>query len=255
MIALSMLACNLGKGAPAPGANAATPAPDASEAPTAERIAADSPSANGPCVNEFYPVVAGASWTYQFSDANLPGFTRSITAVNADGFNDQDVFASGITRKGEWQCKDGTLTALQTNGDLSASVQSDYVSGDFKTTSWDGITLPASPKAGDTWTQTFVLEGVETVAGTQFNAKNETALTCTAGTVESVTVPAGTFDALRVDCEIHTTITVTISGNDVQTPLSMTSTSWYAPNVGLVRTSNVTNGETISMDLTSYQIP
>jgi len=224
-------------------------------APSAGTPENDNPAAGGPCANPLYPVVEGATWTYKFSNAALGEFTRSIIQVSADGFNDQDVFTLGVTRKGEWKCNNGALTALQPSGNPSASVQGEDISADFKTTSWDGVTLPAALKAGDTWTQNITLEGVETIAGMQVNTKNVIAISCTAGATESVTVQAGTFDAVRVDCQSDITITINVNGADVPVAVSTTSTNWYAPNVGLVKTSSTVEGTNDTMELTSYQIP
>ena len=110
-------------------------------------------------------VVVGASWTYKFTGAAPGDFTRSITAVNTDGFLDQDVFTSGITRTGEWKCNSGALIALNPNGGSTAAVQSSTVDSTFKTTAMDGVTLPASINVGDSWTQNFTIEGTETIKG------------------------------------------------------------------------------------------
>ena len=174
--------------------------------------------------------------------------------VTADGFKDQDVFTVGITTTGEWKCDNWTLIALEPSGTPSATIQDENFSAEFKTTSWDGVTLPAALKAGDTWTQNFTLEGVETIAGMQFNAKNVTAISCTAGATESVTVQAGTFDAVRVDCQSDSIVTVTTNSTDIPTTISMTWTNWYAPNVGLVKTDSTADINE-DMELTSYQIP
>ena len=249
-ILLSLLACNLGQ-----SISSGNPSETGSSDSPAGNPAGDASAGSGACANLLYPVKAGATWTYQFSDSTLGGFTRSINSVSAEGFKDQDVFTKGITRTGEWKCNAGALTALQPDSGPTASVQNASVQADFKTTSMDGVTLPAAVKAGDTWSQNFVLEGIETIHTLQIKARNATALSCTAGGTESVTVKAGTFNAVRADCKTDITITMTMNGSDVPTRISTTSTSWYAPAVGLVKTDSLLNNTHITMELTAYHIP
>jgi len=200
--------------------------------------------------------VVGATWNYSFSGATPGDFTRSVTAVTTDGFTDQDVFTSGITRTGEWKCDHGALIALQPDGGSSGTVQANNVTASFKTTDMNGITFPATTNIGDTWTQKFTLEGTESINGLEIPAKNETALSCTVGNTESVTVPAGTFDTIRMDCKTDINITVTVNGVTVPTSISTTSTMWYASGVGLVKSDNaITGTENNTIELTAYTIP
>ena len=66
----------------------------------------------------------------------------------------------------------------------------------------------------------------------------------------------GTFNAVRADCKIDSKITVTMSGVEVPTDVSTTSTMWYAPDVGLVKIAEVISGsDSVTIELTSYKIP
>jgi hypothetical protein len=211
---------------------------------------------SGACDNPLYPVVIGASWTYKFN-GGVPGdFTRSITAVNDDGFFDQDVFTSGITRTGEWKCNAGALIALDPNGGSTAAVQSSTIDSTFETIAMDGVTLPANVNAGESWTQNFTIEGTETIKGVAVASKNQTAYSCTAGGSESVTVAAGTFNAVRMECQTNITITITMNGAEIPTNVTTTSTIWYAPGVGMVKSDNVVSGTgNNTIELTAYNIP
>jgi hypothetical protein len=183
-------------------------------------------------------------------------FTRSIVAVSADGFTDQDVFGSGVTRTGEWRCNAGALIALNPAAGSTATVQTSGLDANFQTTALDGLTLPATVSAGDTWSQNLTIEGTQNINGVEAQSKNVVAYSCTAGGTESVTVPAGTFDALRVTCQITMDITINMSGLEVPSQISSTDTIWYAPGVGMVRTESAIagiGGSTI--ELTAYSIP
>ena len=255
VLVLSMLACNLGK---SPEASAPLPSQDTTNgsAPATEAPANNSSSSpSGTCANPYLPVFTGATWNYKLTGNISDTMTRSIVSVEANGFTDQDVFGTGVSRQGKWKCENGSLTALDPSNGGSASVNTEKVSVDFQTTELSGVTLPAKVNAGDTWTQTTTLEGIETINGTQIPAKNHFVNTCTAIGVESVTVESGTFDALKVECKTDMAITITMQDNPIQTNLTINATNWYAKNIGLVKT--VSSGEKFNstLELTSYTIP
>jgi hypothetical protein len=257
VLILATLACNIpGGSVPSAPSSPASTESSSLPSPLPPTDIPPSSSSGGACDNSLYPVVVGASWSYSFTGA-LPGnFTRSITAVNVDGFTDQDVFDSGITRTGEWKCDHGALIALQPDAGSSGTVQAENVSASFETTSMSGITFPATANVGDTWSQNFTLEGTEKIKDLEIPAKNETAFSCTVGNTESVTVPAGTFDAIRMDCKTDIAITITMNGVAVPTNVSTTSKMWYAPGVGMVKSDNVLGADTNStIELTAYTIP
>lgn len=201
-------------------------------------------------------MVAGASWIYSLDSAALGNFTRSITAVTADGFTDQDLYDSGTSRVGQWKCDAGSLTALDSGGSSGTTANAQFagISADFHTTVMEGVTFPAGIPAGATWSQHYIIEGTQTINGQDAASRNETTYNCTAGGTESVTVPAGTFDAVKVDCQTNTQIT--ISGVDAPSTSNTTSTAWYASGVGMVKAvSTLTDGSTRTIELTSYSIP
>jgi hypothetical protein len=255
MLVLSMLACNFGRTPdpfePVPptvaqGMTESAPAAAATEVPA---------SGGGACDNPYLPVVTGATWNYKMTGTTSDTFTRSI--VNADGssFTDQDVFGTGVTRQGKWNCDGGNLTALNPSNGNSASVSTEKVSVDFQTTAFSGVTLPATVNPGDTWEQSTTLEGTETINDMVIPAKNEFTNSCKANGVESVTVEAGTFDAMRVDCVTNMKITITMQGNPVETALTLNGMSWYAEGVGMVKLVSTGQGVDSTIELASYNIP
>jgi len=251
VLVFAVLACNF-SGTP-------TSEPPVTSVPSAMPAASPVPSSSSPsgaCANSLYPVVAGASWTYTTTIGVIGDYTRTIMTVSPDGFTDQDVFSNGATRTGEWGCDSGSLIAHQPDGGPTGVVQTDNATAEFQTTALSGVTLPAAVNVGDTWMQNFTLEGNESINGKSIPAKNETAYSCTAGGIESVTVPAGTFDAVRVDCNTEITITVTVAGAEVPAHVSSTSTMWYAAGVGMVKSDNVISGAASNtVELTAYNIP
>jgi hypothetical protein len=209
------------------------------------------------CDNPLYPVVVGATWNYSLTGPLSDTFTRSIAALTSDGFTDQDVFTSGAIRTGHWTCESGNLTNLDPGDNLvTAVVQTASSNTGFQTTAMEGVTMPSGITSGTSWTQNFTIEGNQDLNGQQVASKNVTSFSCTATGEESVTVAAGSFTAMRVDCQTNITITITMAGMEIPTSIISTSSAWYAPGVGMVKTdSMLSDGTTSSIELTAFNIP
>jgi hypothetical protein len=241
-LVLTMQACNLPSNAPTPTTDASSAAP--------------APAGGNPCSNTLYPVVKGANWTYSISGAANDTFTHSIVDVGSDSFTDQDVFGSGVSRTGEWKCKNGALIALSPLTGPSGAVTANNLSASFTTTDMSGVTLPANAQSGDTWSQNFDIEGTQSVNGQDVAAKGKVAFDCTAGAMESANVAAGTFNAQRVDCRINLDVSVNLGGIQIPTSFSGDASMWYAPAVGLVKMDgSIPNIGTTSIEMTAYSIP
>ncbi len=253
ILTLAMLACNLGKAPSAtqvPQTNTNQSTPQATEAPTtapAQTVSA--------CDNPYLPVIVGATWNYKLTGPVPDTYTHTILSVASDSFSEQDVFGVGVTRKGNWHCDSGNLTALNPPSGSSGTVDSKNIQVDLQTKDFSGVTLPVKINAGDAWSQSLDLEGTETINGTASPASNKLKMDCKASGVESVTVTAGTFNAMRLDCTTETHITVQMANNPVDITLTITNTNWYAENVGLVKSLTTGLGFESTVELLSYNIP
>jgi len=251
VLALSMLACNLGN-SPAP----AVPLPPQDSTSATEAPADNSStSSSGVCDNPYMPIVTGVSWSYKLTGPVPDTFTRSITAVEAGGFADLEVFGSGITRQSKWTCDNGNLIAVNPADGGSSTLNTEDYSVDFQTTASSGVTLPSTVNAGDAWEQTLTLEGTQTINETVIPTKNQFSNTCKAIGIESVTVEAGTFDAMKVECMTVMDITITMNENPIQQNLTLNNVHWYAENIGLVKTTTTGGGLDSMIELTTYSIP
>ncbi len=228
-------------------------APEATSTPMPTPTATPTKSA---CTNPLFPVVKGAQWTYGLSGISSGTFTHSITAVRPDGFTDQDVFDSGVTRTGQWKCEDGALSAINPAESLSAMIQWEDFTADYKTTGATGVTLPAVLTPGTAWSQDFTMEGSQSISGQDVPATGKVSYSCIAADTETVLVPAGALEAVRVGCQINGTISVSMLGFDVPTELTSVATIWYARGIGMVKTENEISGiGHSSIQLNSYTIP
>jgi hypothetical protein len=116
-----------------------------------------------------------------------------------------------------------------------------------KLTSVSGITLPAKIAPGDTWQQTADFEATSQ----QLNVNGRFVLDYTAVGYENVTVPAGTFNTIRVDATIH----IQVSAFHIEAG-TYAITTWLAPDVGLVKSEGTSHVSQVDfsdgMQLTSF---
>lgn len=264
VLILASLACSLGGEIPAQGGevpsqggeptldvpSAASPTVE-STATTAPPTATVAPPAASQCQNPYFPVVQGASWEYQLSGMSTDTFVRSMPDVRENGFDDQDVFSSGTTRQGSWECQQGNLISL-TPGSGGAAVLAEGVQAIYTIESSTGISFPADPQPGQEWTQNTVYLGQENTNGVNIETRNVMDMACKVIGLEQVSVPAGDFETLRIDCS--TKIDIFVSGN-LAFSFTSTSSTWHAQGVGQVKSSGSSNMGSTETVLLSYTIP
>ena len=227
-----------------------------SQAPrVAQPSGSTTPAAAGlPCDNPYYPVKKGATWTYALHTSITTSTTETdtIVSIGPDSFTTKHDTGDGLPWTQAWTCtKDGLVQLLNKGGPLSAFVQGDDGTATVTTKSNTGVTVPREFKTGDTWTQS----GEVIIVGDQVNATVKFKYSFTAMAREWVTVPAGTFDRIRIDGTMQSLITF-------QNQTSMTTANgirtWLAPGEGTVRTIgwNDITVDTIDseIDLVSYSI-
>jgi len=242
LTALLLVLALTGCGTP-PAASTATAAPTVTPIKTA-------------CSNPLFPVVNGAQWVYNLSGSSTGSLTRSITSARPEGFSDRYVYSDGSTRTGDWTCEQGALSSLNPVESLSALIQSEDFSADYKTISTSGVTLPAILTPGTTWSQDVTFEGTQTISGQDAPGNGKATYSCKAADTETVSVPAGVFDAVRVGCQINGNVTVTLLLVGLPVELTASVTMWYARAVGMVKTENEIGGIGHStIELASYTIP
>ena len=209
------------------------------------------------CTNPFYPVVESATWNYSIVSSPPDTFVRTITEINPDGFTSQDIFSTGTNQIVRWECQEGTLIALDPAGtEATSSVVLSGLDIELQATDQEGITLPSDIKEGDTWSQHFTVEGILNYNGQDVSSPAQSDSTCVAAGEEMITVPAGSFSALRVDCIITIEVKFSAMGFSFPFTIESNSTSWYSPGIGMVRNSSIAmDDSTTTVELTSYTLP
>jgi hypothetical protein len=217
----------------------------------------------GVCANDYYPIVNGATWTY--SGTGVTGaFTSisTITDVSGTNFTLTNQFGE-LTATQQWSCTPEGLVALEyTGGPESTLSTGSGLSGTFQTTDVTGVTYPPHISAGDTWTQTYTIHGDMSVTeGQTATADGTVSQDYTAVGTESVTVPAGTFEAMKLEVTLHFDMVIAM-GTGITLPMAfdLESTNWLVPGIGWVKSDATTTGaggeiSHSTSELLSYSIP
>ena len=230
--------------------------PASADGVTAVPLPSSSPGA-GACVNPLFPVVATAVWNYHVSGSPTGDYDyyTTILNVNVDHFEEDSHFGE-LSKAAVWQCTPTGLAALSPGGGTSGTIQTPNASFEYTTTGSTGDTLPVRIAAGDTWTQTLSLHGEHTTSGgTVLTSDGTYTSFFTAAGIEEIKTAAGSFRAMRIDVESNWNLKTTVSGVTVPVHLNITSSVWFAPGVGMVKTVTVFEGTTTTVELTSYTIP
>jgi hypothetical protein len=212
-------------------AGAAQTAVPTNEAPT---VVVTSPQLTiGNCANPYYPVREGSTWNYKStgSPAGEYSFTDTIIPVRSDGFTLKSQFGE-LTRTQDWACRPEGLVALQLGG---GALQAQNLSVEVKTQNASGVMYPAVVKIGDQWDYLLEFTGTMDIAGNTGDANGTVQNHFTAPGMESVTVPVGTFTALKIQIDTTMTISVTYQGITVPIAFSGSYTYWFVQDLGWVK--------------------
>src|SRR5215208_2702827 len=217
-------------------------------------------SGAGLCANTYYPVQQGATWMYKSSGgpAGEYSFTDTITSVREDGFT-LSTQSGSLTRTQEWTCEPGGLVALQLGGAPAAMLNSQNIQLNLEAKESKGVTFPAQMNAGDQWQQSMDVEGDVSMGNDGGKATGTAQMNFNALGTESVTVPAGTFEAMKV--KVDTTLKVDVAYGALSMPVTFsgTYTYWFVQDLGWVKASGTGSlfGASFSetTELQSYSIP
>ena len=195
--------------------------------------------------NLYYPVVEGASWTYGSSDGT--SYTQSIVAVTADSFTVRmDMGMEEGPMEIEFLCdEDGILSFANMQSMMPEGVEMEMVST-------EGITYPTEWAVGTEWNSEIVMRMEMDMEGMAATSTMTIISDSIVESVESVTVPAGTFEALRLSADGTVTTVTAMMGMEVPFSISSKSDTWMAEGVGMVRSSS---DDGTVLELVSYSIP
>jgi hypothetical protein len=129
----------------------------------------------------------------------------------------------------------------------------------LEVTNASGVTFPSKISPGDQWQQNLDVEGSVRVANEEGKATGTAQMSFNALGNESVMVPAGTFDALKVEVDTTLNLNVTYQGLSLPVTFSGSHTYWFVQNVGWVKATGTGSvlGTSFSetTELQSYNVP
>lgn len=236
LVSLTFLGAGCGQQTPAPTAN-----------PTGERPSATTSDA---CGNPYYPFKSGMAITYHVAAMGATAasdYTIRTVSVVGTTATVRAEFAGGATADMSADCASGSVTLKGSSG-LGAAVQGTT----FKTTvvSSTGTFMPADVRAGSRWNSSETIR-MDMTGGAAAGLGSITLTTDEESKAigeESVTVPAGTFTAMKV--ELKRTSTSVAKFGKIP-PSTETSTEWWVKGIGMVKTVSVGPGGTSTIEAKS----
>lgn len=215
---------------------------------TTEPIVEEQAQEQSACYHPFFPVVDGASWTYD--DSFESGYTLTIEETSQDTFTMTQIMADEDAEfTVDWYCsEDGLLRGSFAQMDLlnQSTVEEGSPEMTFETLVWEGETLPAPElmEVGYTWISNYALSGEINLEGFSQTMKIEVSIDHEIGAIEEVTVPAGTFpEAYRVDST--GVIEMVMMMDEISTPFNnfdFNFSTWYVEGVGMVQSASEFSG-------------
>lgn len=205
------------------------------------------------CDNPYYPLRLGTKASYASSAGNVASnFHWEVSEVTADHATLKYTFSHGLSMDSEISCgPDGLLAKSYLNmGSLMAGSNVKA-----KTISSSGQFLPRDLSIGSQWTSTYEVETENDspdAARLGMRVSHMTLQTeSKALGEESVTVPAGTFTAIKV--ETKNTMKMKLSPTMPEVKSNFTTYSYFARGKGLIK-SQTDNGSFGSSKLEATEI-
>jgi hypothetical protein len=202
---------------------------------------------SGECGHDYFPSEEGTAWELAVTgDGTNYNSTATITESRDEGFTLVSGLADGSsTFTMEVSCSDDGLIMLDpVQQSVAASVNTDEGSATVTTVAQTGVTLPADLEGASTWQQyvAWKAQGSDTVL------YGDATIEYVSRGFEVVTVPLGTFNAIRVDSENRGTL----QGEEL---MSCQVSVWYAKDVGIVKQEQTCSSMQSSYDLVSFDSP
>ncbi len=221
----------------------------------AEDDSAEPPPAEGSetaCDHPFFPLRSGSSWSYSTTEGTS---TWSVGSASGTADSAQATMAISIPEVAmttHWDCTSEGIISYDF-GNITVAEMGQIATMDVTESS--GVFLPAASllAPGYSWSDNYSLVMQITAEGVSVDMTMTAAETWTAAGMETVSVPAGTFEALRVDGTENITMSGFMGMEGVDTVVD--ATFWFAEGVGIVRYTSASSGYTSVGELTSYTIP
>jgi hypothetical protein len=187
---------------------------------------------------KYFPMKIGATWNYAVTPASGVPYTdvKQNTASSPPTLTQTYTPSSGTPSTSSYEMD---ANGISITGVTSTALQSSYAP--------PCLLLPSNTTPGFSTSSTSTKTTVQGSTNTTYTV----AVAVSIDGLESVTVPAGTFSALKVTRAMTTT---TAGTGTVSTSYNI---QWYAPGIGSVKTVNEDSLQAVQQtwEVTSYNIP
>lgn len=219
----------------------AAPAPTATLLPGQTPVVVLPTAAPGdPCQNEYFPVRAGATWTYASSGSPSGAFSfRKMVGEVQPGQFGVSTDVNGKNLRENWQCRPEGLVAQSMVLMDATSLLALNKFTEMQVSNVSGLNLPPAITAGAAWSISYDVQGTEKdqTGAVISTMTGQVIISFTATGKESVTVPAGNFDAMAISMGTVINFVITQAGGTVNLNATSNYTIWLAPGVGWVKSS------------------
>ena len=195
--------------------------------------------ASAPCRHPYFPLAEGYQITYQntFPGGTPTSYTMSVVSVNGNEARTAVQFASGTRSEQTYRCADGGVAATS-YVDLAAGASGRRLTAETRSSS--GQLVPADLHVGSDWHTEFKIAMNLGAAFPSGAVPQNNDVTVSAHRIavaeENVTVPAGTFQAIKVRSE--TTFDFGPSVSDIPglpTTSGLVGYEWWVEGKGMVK--------------------
>jgi hypothetical protein len=205
-------------------------------------------SGGGECDNAYFPSEEDTVWESAGTNSINGDYTSTATVIesNDNGFTVRTTNSnSDVDFVLDYGCTDAGLVMLNPFDQFgTASATGPEGSATVNTLAASGLTLPSDLHAGQTWQQYLEFE----VIGSSVTIRGEYTADNIARGFEVVHVPFGSFDAMRVDIEVLSTIDGEPLGTCQQT-------TWAVVDIGAVKGVSSCGDIDDSFELVSFDSP
>ncbi|MCI0479328.1 hypothetical protein L0Y59_02180 [Candidatus Uhrbacteria bacterium] len=209
------------------------------------------PSISDSCGNPYYPFKPGLVIAYRVTPAAGPegssDYAIRTVSVSGSTATIRAELANGATADMTADCADGTV-ALKGSSGLGAAMEGTTFT--MTPVSSSGTSMPANVTAGTNWenTEEVRMEFTDDAnAGIGPITMTTTERSKAIGE-ESVTVPAGTFKAMKV--ELKRTIS-SVAAFGAMPPSTDTVTEWWVKGIGMIKSVTIGQDGTSTVEATS----
>jgi hypothetical protein len=237
VIGCSLAACDGGP-SPADRTPTSTGSPPKLLSPSKTPQEAEStplPVASGPCANAYFPVAQGSRWLYERTNGlKVSRFRQIVEDVTDRGFT--ILLDHGATGTREvWTCSSDGLARVDQFETGPGGGPPPPGTVTFRHRRSEGVTVPADPTVGSSWTQVVTSFAHFVAGGVRYTEKQVATTSYLIVGETSITTAAGTFDALEVETVYRTRKTAPEYGTGIDQRFLASSTQWWVNGVGLVR--------------------